>query len=121
MKLQLAGMFREFSGGDESAGSIADVVGALDEALVSRVVGYLEHGNLYVGTPGLSDDVLDSEHKRVASPHIMTDGVWAWRNELPYYVRKYHVAAPTAFVEHMRANERRCPVLRRDELLQLEL
>lgn len=46
-------------------------------------------------------DALDPEQNVVLFPGHNTDGTYLWPCELAYYVAKYHVRLPEAFVEHM--------------------
>ncbi|MGW4545355.1 hypothetical protein ACWEN4_03135 [Streptomyces violaceorubidus] len=42
---------------------------------------------------------------RVPVPHLvgslLTDGVWLWRDDLAYYVDRYHLALPGDFVAYV--------------------
>lgn len=35
----------------------------------------------------------------------MTDGIWVWPGELPYYVKKYHIQLEPEFIKTMQKNE----------------
>ena len=51
----------------------------------------------------------------------MTDGHWAWPDDLPAYVQKYHLALPEQFVQHARANNWQVPTLTLQTLRSLTL
>jgi hypothetical protein len=46
-------------------------------------------------------DALNPSAEVVLFPSRKTDGVFVWPAELGYYVRKYHLRVPAAFVERM--------------------
>ena len=104
MKLRRLGFFRELRHGDPDGPSLRESIGAqrADEELIAR---YLEQGHVLIGCPGVVGDVLSNDPAPVAAMHILTDGTWVWPGDLPCYVRKYHVALPEAFVEHVRNRE----------------
>ena len=68
----------------------------------SKVTSYLRNGLLLIGCPGVVSDTLDGTVGVIGSPDILTDGVWAWPGELPYYVEKCHLTLPGEFVGHIR-------------------
>jgi hypothetical protein len=47
----------------------------------------------------LADDSID-----IGPPHLLTDGVYVWPADLPYYLRTYHVRLPRAFIVHAKRN-----------------
>jgi hypothetical protein len=118
-QLRRAGFFRELRHGDPTGPSLRDCVADAAAPDEDQILKYLASGNLLVGCLGIADDVL-KPGAISASPHIMTDGVWAWSNDLEYYVRTYHARLPTEFVEHMRANQWRAPRLSDDEIGEMD-
>ena len=41
---------------------------------------------------------------------ILTDGTFAWSNDLAHYVRRHHVVVPQAFLEHCAAHDWQFPM-----------
>ena len=85
-----------------------------------RVISYLQEGATLATTGSLVDDALDASQKGVARLEIATDGEWAWPRDLAYYIGRYHVEIPQAFVEHMRSRGWRPPQFGQAELEKLE-
>lgn len=90
--------FRELDD-DANAPSLQDSVGQLDAALVAKIVGYLKSGARGVVAEEVVEDVLDPERDMVSTDNLRTDGEWAWREDIQYYVRTYRCALPTEFVK----------------------
>lgn len=65
-----------------------------DEA---RIAGYLRGGQPYIASPGVTFDALDGGGP-IGSGTILTDGVWAWPDDLAHYLETYHIELPDAFV-----------------------
>ncbi len=100
--LNRIGFFRELPHGDDDgpalAGSVRDAPG-VDE---QRLVEYLRAGVSYIVSPGVVRDALDQSGP-VGTGSVLTDGTWAWPDDLPHYVERYHIALPEDFVAHARA------------------
>jgi hypothetical protein len=94
-------------------------MGTYDEQEKHRIVHYLENGHLYIGCPGTVVDVLSSDENIIGSPNILTDGEWAWPEDLAYYVSKYNVPVPEMMVATMERNG--WSVANEIELAKLEL
>ncbi len=45
----------------------------------------------------------------IGSPDILTDGIWAWPGDLPYYVKHYNVRLPCEFIAHAKTNDWKVP------------
>ena len=97
------GFFRELHK-EPGLPSIREAVRSWRHPDEDRIVAYLEAGVCLAACGGVQHDVLDSSAKGVTSPDMVTDGVWLWPGELPYYVAKHGVAVPEEFVAHMREN-----------------
>jgi hypothetical protein len=97
------GFFRELHD-DPSLPSIREAVRPSRYPDEERIVAYLEAGVCLAACGGVQHDVLDPSSKRVTSPDMVTDGVWLWPGELPYYVAAHGVKLPAEFVGHMRQN-----------------
>jgi hypothetical protein len=75
------------------------------DALEPRILAYLDSGRRYLVDAGIARDLIDPKHPIIGVPNVVTDGVWAWTVDVPYYVRKYHLRLPGEFVEHMQEND----------------
>ncbi|MHA7627742.1 hypothetical protein [Corallococcus sp. M7] len=115
MPLQFAGDFRELEPGSDEGPSIVEARGKIPEAERSRIGRYLASGVVFAVSSGRLSDWFTGE-KNIAPHHALTDGVWHWRTDLPYYVLRYGVAIPDAFLQRMRDLDWKCPVLSRQEL-----
>ena len=103
-RLRPAGFFQELPHGSGAGPSLRALVSDRAQEHEGAVVRYLRSGVLLIGCPGVATDLLDHSAGFVGSPHILTDGVWAWPGDLAYYVEKYHVSLPAEFTDHIQAN-----------------
>jgi len=55
-------------------------------------------------------DVFKPKGDYIGAPNIHTDGVYAWPEDLAYYVEHYHVALPEAFLAHLATAKWKAPV-----------
>ncbi|MFP2907068.1 hypothetical protein ACLESD_18875 [Pyxidicoccus sp. 3LFB2] len=69
----------------------------------SDIVRYLRTATVFAVTAGISRDLLAPERPIIDSLSHLTDGVWSWSNDLPYYVETYNAELPPAFIAHVRA------------------
>lgn len=120
MKLRTASFYRDLPHGEAEEQSLRDVVATAPQQDEAQVIEYLRKGILFIGCPGVVADPLDPS-QIAGSPHTLTDGVWAWPGDLPYYVEKYHARLPNDFVLHMRNNRWQVPREDTVSLEQLEL
>lgn len=122
MKLRKIGFFRELDHGDPTGPSLVELVSNTPQPDQSRIVDYLRRsGLLLIGCPGVVGDVLDETAGLIGSPNIMTDGVWAWPEDLPYYVERYHLALTSEFIEHVQTRSLSQPTISEMDLSSLEL
>jgi hypothetical protein len=85
------------------AGSIKDAVRPAGEPDENRLAAYLRNGNALWSEIGAEPDPLDPEAPLLTGAgSLATDGTWLWREDLPHYVSKYHVALPAEFLAHVR-------------------
>ena len=108
MPLKRTGFFRE-SHHDDSLPSLRDAVRDTPQAHEAEAVAYLRSGLLLVASPGIAFDVLSPTRQVAGTQDLLTDGVWSWPADFPYYVEAYHCVLPDEFVEHMRARNWRPP------------
>ncbi|ACY14784.1 hypothetical protein Hoch_2241 [Haliangium ochraceum DSM 14365] len=69
-----------------------------------RIAAYLDAGHLYIAATGFVEDWFADDEIMIGPPHLLTDGVYVWPADLPYYVRNYHVRLPKAFMIHVANN-----------------
>jgi hypothetical protein len=99
------GFFSELSPGWVLAesGSIKDAVRFSAGPDESRILDYLRNGTAIWSEMSAGPDVLDPDAPDLPGVgSLFTDGTWLWREDLPYYVAKYHVSLPDEFVAHTR-------------------
>lgn len=89
--------FCEF-GDDRDAPSVRSSIGGLVEPLVEPVASYLRSGVSALSFDGVVGDVIDRDNSEVSSDSFVTDGEWAWREDVEYYVCTYRVKLPDDFV-----------------------
>lgn len=107
-RLLLVGNFVELGHDDVGAPSLVAARGQRSAANKAQVLAYLRSGVMFIGSPGLDEDVLDPS-KTAGSATVLTDGVYAWPKTLAYYLDTYDVALPEDFELHMRRNGWKVP------------
>ena len=112
------GRFREF-GVEESAPSIVDALGRLDDEVRVIVADYLTEGVALTAVPGSGRDVLDGEPLMLSSA-LLTDGVFVWRRYLSHYVRKYGVELPDNFIQKVLTGVRPPAELEEDRFVEID-
>jgi hypothetical protein len=88
-----------------ASGSIRDAVASVAGGDEARIAEYLEAGYGIIDYTESGYDVLGSGAINVACSSLVSDGEWVWRNDLAFYVRRYHLRLADEFVEHVRAND----------------
>ncbi|MCF2435152.1 hypothetical protein LV779_13180 [Streptomyces thinghirensis] len=69
---------------------------------------------------GAQTDVLDPDGPTlVGNGSLFTDGIWLWREDLSYYVARYHLALPREFVAHVRGLEYSPPQVPESRLVEI--
>ncbi len=121
MKLKKYGFFKELRHGDENGISLKDLVNKNASMNEEKQVNYLKKGTVFIACAGIVKDVLNEKDGIIGSPHILTDGVWAWPADLIYYVEKYHIKIPDDFAKHMMDNNWMPPSEGNINLEELEL
>jgi hypothetical protein len=111
MAFKWVGFYRELYDDETDAPSLRDAVRPTAHPDEPRIVAYLNAGVGLAGVGKYVGDVLNPGARFAVSPDLLTDGVWLWRADLPYYVATYHVELPGEFVVHMRRNGWAIPVL----------
>lgn len=116
------GFFRELSPGWglPTDGSIKDAVRSEGELDEDGILAYLSNGTGIWSETSAGPDVLDPEAPdMVGIGSLRTDGTWIWRDDLHYYVSKYHLSLPSAFLAHIRKNEYTTPPVPVSRLIEI--
>lgn len=82
-------------------------------ALREAIAVYLEGGFAVAQALGRGVDHFGSGEP--TSLDTLTDGEWVWPGYAAFYVRKYGIAPPQEFVNHVVARGGRCPTLTETE------
>lgn len=85
-----------------------------------KILAYLRGGLLLLAVPGVAFDLLANEVQVIGSPHVFTDGAWAWPEELLFYIERYHIEVPREFYERMERHRWVCPPVQNPQALELE-
>lgn len=109
MKLKQVGFYKELRHGSPEGDSLEEARADSAQDRQNKILEYLKCGKIFIASPGLVKDVLSSEGKIIGSANILTDGNWAWPQDLIYYVQNYNVALPEEFVSHMANNTWKIP------------
>jgi hypothetical protein len=81
--------------------SLKDAASAQPHVDQDKIVNYLRTGPNFSAMGKVVGDVLNPSEKVTLFPGTNTDGLYLWPTELAYYVQKYHVRLPQAFVDRM--------------------
>ena len=100
-KLKKIGFFKELNHGFPDGGSLKDLVSESRHLNHDKILKYLKDGELLIASPGLVKDVLGDSSEIIGSANVLTDGVWAWSEDLSYYFEKYNVSLVQNFLDHM--------------------
>lgn len=76
----------------------------------SRIAAYLRTAPILLHALGPVKDVFEPKGDFIGAPNIRTDGVYAWPEDLGYYVERYHVALPDDFLSHLAAAKWTAPI-----------
>lgn len=107
-RLRLVGNFVELGHDEVGAPSLVEMRGRRNAEHKGQVLAYLRSGIMFIGSPGVDEDVLDPS-KSAGSATVLTDGTYAWPKTLAYYLETYDVALPDDFETHMKRNGWKVP------------
>jgi hypothetical protein len=118
--IRLVGFFVELDTGpsDVYEGSILDAVGPARTPEEDRLCDYLANGVELIDMMEASLDVISRDKYIAGSSSVLTDGVWAWRHDLSYYVRRYHLRLDHAFLQHVADSGYTVPTISFDRLVE---
>ncbi len=118
MHLRHVGFFQELRHGPCDGPRLLDSIRTTAQADEDQMTRYLNGGLILFASPGVVEDVLEPG-KVIATPSVLTDGSWAWPEDLAYYVGRYHIELPEEFVSHVRQRDYKPP--RPDEVILEDL
>ena len=101
MIFKKVGFYKEMSHGKDTDDSIFNYINKENDDLVPDICNYLENGVVFIVSPGVVEDVINSDNGGIATPSIYTDGKWLWPEDLSYYVKNYKLKLPKEFVDDM--------------------
>jgi hypothetical protein len=78
--------------------SMYDYVRETEDAQKEKIIGYLQKGQILLASSLYNDPVTNEP---IETSTVMTDGVWAWPNDLIYLIRHHGVQISADFREHM--------------------
>jgi hypothetical protein len=65
-----------------------------------QLINYLLKAPVWMVSAGVAKDILTGG-TAIGPLNVRTDGVWAWTDDVAYYVRKYHLSLPEEFLRHI--------------------
>ena len=121
MKLKKVGFFCELKHGDPSGPSLKNAVQSVAHYDKDCIVKYIRSSILIIGSPGVVRDVLDPAAPAIGASNILTDGEWAWPEDLAHYVSKYNVDLPRDFIKTLQSRAYQPPSRNSFDLRQFQL
>jgi len=100
--MRTLGLFRELEPKrpDVFRSSIIDAIRELPGRYDAEVARYLDSGIPLIDIMESTTDVIGGDARISGGSSILTDGTWVWRQDLSFYVKKYHLELGRDFVEH---------------------
>jgi hypothetical protein len=108
-RLTSIGFFRELKHGHPDGPSLRDAMRESGKPGESRTAAYLRDAPILLHALGPVTDVFQPKGEYICAPNIHTDGVYAWPEDLAYYVERYHVDLPAEFLKHIAAAKWKAP------------
>ncbi|MEV0844397.1 hypothetical protein AB0J21_00685 [Streptomyces sp. NPDC049954] len=119
---QTVGFFDELSApeGVGRCGPVRDFTRSTGPSDEEEIRHYLRSGvTVRVAWESERDAVDPAAPALPGGATLLTDGTWIWRADLAYYVGRYHVALPAAFLSLVRARAFVVPELSAADLAPL--
>jgi hypothetical protein len=89
---------------EEKRKKLLSLISQFELAHKEAILGYLKSAHVRSQYWGVMHDWLQIDTPRIGpGPRIFTDGVWAWSEEIIYYVKSYNLQLPEEFVDRMEA------------------
>ncbi|MEV1011507.1 hypothetical protein [Streptomyces sp. NPDC049881] len=104
--MQYIGLYRELAPDQHRTyrESIHEAIAQGASYSVDEVASYLEAGHDLLDIMEGTSDVVGGVFSVPGGPSMMTDGEYAWRYDLSFYVRHYAPALPDAFAARVAEN-----------------
>lgn len=99
--------------------SIVDAIREFPGRHDGEIASYLESGIPLIDIMESTTDVIGGDARISGGSSILTDGTWIWRQDLPFYVKNYHLELDRDFVEHAMKMDFAIPEPDRASLLAL--
>jgi hypothetical protein len=115
------GMFADLEPARPQAfhGSIQDAVRAEAGPDERNLIEYLKGGISLIDIMEATKDVISGDEYVTGGSSLLTDGTWVWREDLRYYVDRYHLELDPAFVQHAAESGFRIPPVERDQVIAI--
>ncbi|MFG2312359.1 hypothetical protein ACGFS9_27375 [Streptomyces sp. NPDC048566] len=120
--IRTVGFFAELpsSWGFPIEGHMRDHVNGVAAADEEKIVAYLRAGAGVWSEMSAGPDVLDFEAPELSGiGSLFTDGRWLWRQDLAYYLAKYHLSLDPDFIQHVRNSDYRVPAVPEERLREI--
>lgn len=65
-----------------------------------KIIAYMRNCKIEAVSPAIVTDLIDKKSK-IPELYTMTDGKYAWRSDVIYYVEKYDMELPEEFIQHV--------------------
>ena len=65
-----------------------------------KVLQYMKNAKVAAAAPGIARDILTNDYIS-GSLKVYSDGEYAWRSDVIYYVEKYDMGLPEEFIDHI--------------------
>lgn len=90
-KKNIMALWKEFNPYAEK--SMQDDFSKTVSPYISKIITYLNNGEIILVSPSCSTDVFSGE-RIDKTKCILTDGEYSWSNSLSYYIQKYNLQIP---------------------------
>ncbi len=118
---KLVGFYKEL-GGRSYLGALPSISDAMEEAPApdeEQILTYLESCPEIFSTQGAELDVISNDERIAGAGSLITDGMWVWPIDLIHYLRRYHLALPGDFLEHVRENNYQAPEVSKERCAEV--
>ncbi|MEV5283558.1 hypothetical protein [Streptomyces sp. NPDC051994] len=100
--LELVGFYAELPHGAEGQPRLNDSLGRFTGE-TEGILRYLRAAHVMMASTMPVRDHVDSDGPLIGTLQLMTDGVWVWPGDYPYYVERYGAEIPEALLLHARS------------------
>lgn len=87
----------------------ADHTQVADPVQKTRLLDYLNAGEVIMAIRARSHDQLDPSRGPVVPMVFLTDGTWVWSQASAYYLNTYNLLPDLNLVDHIAAHHYQCP------------